>query len=68
MTVIDLIYYIGCGVAFIMTIIGSISACEKNKIEKNFLGILVCGAAGGLLSWAIPIWWLGFHFLVEKKR
>jgi len=68
MTLYDLIYIIGCGVAFIMAIVGfSNSAQVKEEIGDKPLVIFASSLFASLLSWAVPIWWLGFHYLIEKR-
>lgn len=69
MTLYDLIYIIGCGVAFIMTIFGfSSSAQVKKEIGDKPLVIFASSLLVSLLSWGVPIWWLGFYYLIEKKE
>lgn len=71
MTAFDFIYYIGSGVAFIMGVIGLYDANNKLPKEKQCFGGVVCGSLFcAALSWAIPIWWIGFEIykrLGEKK-
>ena len=66
MTLFDFIYFIGFGVAFIM---GLIFMGEGNKNlpeHQQSLGFVIFGAfACASLSWAVPIWWIGFE--VYKK-
>ncbi len=71
MTIYDIIWYTGCGVAFLMSAIGLSN--ENSKLPKKeqcaggvMLGALMCCA----LSWAVPIWWIGYEIykrLGEKK-
>lgn len=69
MTLYDLIYIIGCGVAFIMAVYGLLNSAQvKKEIGDNTLLIFASSLFVSLLSWAVPIWWLGFHFLIEKGR
>ena len=62
MTVWDFIYYIGSGVAFIMGTIGLYDANNKLPKEEQCIAGVICGALiSAILSWAVPIWWLGFE-------
>lgn len=62
MTLFDFIYYIGSGVAFIMGAIGLYDANNKlPKEEQSKAGVIVCSLFCASLSWAVPIWWIGFE-------
>lgn len=66
MTLFDFIYGIGSGVAFIMALVGL--TAENNKMpeaDRCHAGVIVCSLFCASLSWAIPIWWLGFE--IYKK-
>ncbi len=71
MTAVDFIYCIGSGVAFIMGVIGL--AEENNRLPKEqqcYGGVIFGSLLCAILSWAVPIWWIGFEFykiLGEKK-
>ena len=71
MTTPDLIYIIGAGVAFIMGIIGL--TAENNslpKAEQCYGGVIFGALLCAIVSWAVPIWWIGFEVykrLGEKK-
>lgn len=68
MTLYDFIYIIGCGVAFIMTTFGLLNSAQvKEEIGDNKIVIFASSFIVSLLSWAVPIWWLGFHYLIEKR-
>jgi hypothetical protein len=68
MTLYDLIYIIGCGVAFMMAIVGFTNSVQvKEEIGDNMIAIFAISLMVSLLSWGVPIWWLGFHYLIEKK-
>lgn len=68
MTLYDLIYIIGCGVAFIMATVGFSNAAQAKKEFKDKLFLIfMCSLVVSLLSWAVPIWWLGFNCFFEKK-
>jgi hypothetical protein len=71
MTIYDFIYYIGCGVSFLMGAIGLYNANRNLPKEKQSFGGVVTGAfICCALSWAVPIWWLGYEIykrLGEKK-
>lgn len=71
MTTWDFIYYIGSGVAFIMGAIGLYNTNKNLPEEKQYFGGVVCGSfLCAALSWAIPIWWIGFEVykrLGEKR-
>lgn len=68
MTYANLIYFIGCGVAMIMCIIGFIVDSIEHNREYNFGLIVLTSMFCCLLSWAIPIWWLGYTFLYNKRK
>lgn len=62
MTLFDFIYGIGSGVAFIMGIIGL--TIENNQLpteERCFGGVAFGAFICAALSWAVPIWWIGFE-------
>ena len=71
MTAFDFIYYIGSGVAFIMGIIGL--TAENNSLPKEhqcYAGVIFGASLCAIVSWAVPIWWLGYEIykrLGEKK-
>lgn len=68
MTLYDLIYIIGCGVAFMMANFAFLnSARVKKEIGDDFFVLFAGCLIVSLLSWGVPIWWLGFHFLIEKR-
>lgn len=72
MTAFDFIYIIGQGVAAIMCFYGLIETNKKLEEEKqaNVCTIFFGSALLSFLSWAVPIWWLGFEVykrLGEKK-
>lgn len=69
MTLYNLIYIIGCGVAFIMATFGFLNSEQvKEEIGDKTLIIFASSLFVSLLSWAVPIWWLGFHYLIETKE
>lgn len=64
MTITSLIYIIGCGVAFIMSFIGFLNT---RKFKENETSLLFLSAfCACVLSWAIPIWYLGFKYVLRK--
>lgn len=66
MTLFDFIYFMGFGVAFIMGIIFVGGENENLPENQQSFGFVVFGSfACALLSWAVPIWWIGFE--VYKK-
>lgn len=71
MTAFDFIYFIGSGVAFIMAFIGTYDANKNLPKEEQCLGgVFFASFFCAFLSWAVPIWWLGFEIykrLGEKK-
>ena len=72
MTAFDFIYIIGQGVAAIMCFYGLTETNKKLEKEKqaNVGAIFFGSALFSFLSWAIPIWWIGFKVykrLGEKK-
>lgn len=67
MTLYDFIYLIGCGVALLMSIAGLYSQEIIKRRKPNFGIILLDSVIVAFLSWALPIWWLGFHYLIKKK-
>lgn len=59
----DFVYLIGCGVAFIMGIIGL--TAENNRLPKEsqcYGGVIFGALLCSIVSWALPIWWIGFEF------
>lgn len=67
MTLYDLIYIIGCGVAYLMTVIGLISQEQIKGVEPKVFSICLISLIPALLSWGLPIWWLGYHFFCKRK-
>lgn len=72
MSVFDFVYIIGCGVAAIMCFYGLIETNKELEEEKqaNVCTIFFGSALLSFLSWAVPIWWIGFEVykrLGEKK-
>lgn len=66
MTLFDFIYFIGFGVALIMGIIFMGEGNENLPENQQSFGFVVFGSfACALLSWAVPIWWIGFE--IYKK-
>lgn len=70
MTMAELIYFIGMGVAFLMSCVGfsNMSQSKSNKEDIDIGGVLTVSVLASTLSWAIPIWWLGYHFIYEKDK
>ena len=64
MTVCELIYIIGCGVAFLMCMVG-ISKYANGVIDSCECVIL--SLLGACLSWAVPIWYIGLVYFENKK-
>lgn len=60
MTIYDLIYTIGCAVAFLMAFFGCIRANEKKARYQDgyFLMILLMSFMASFLSWGLPIFWI----------
>lgn len=69
MTIYDFIYRIGYGVALIILFFIFTDTNEKLPQEKRQSVLLVFGGAAlfSLLSWAVPITWLFYHYLIKKK-
>ena len=72
MTAFDFIYRIGQCVAAIMCFYGLTEANKKLEEEEqaNVVSIFFGSALLSFLSWAVPIWWIGFEVykrLGEKK-
>lgn len=71
MTIWTFLYVIGCGVALIMSFFGLSAVHRELPEEQKCIGGLVCSCIiCSLLSWAVPIWWLGYEIykrLGEKK-
>ena len=65
MTLYDLIYFIGFGVAFLMSLIAFYSIDLEDK--ECFICKIVCAFLVGFLSWAIPIWWIGKEIYKRMK-
>lgn len=64
MTVCDLIYVIGCAVAFLMAFNGIESQQDKEPGDSPF--ILFLSFAASFLSWGLPIYWIG-NEIYERK-
>lgn len=69
MTIYDIIWYTGCGVAFLIGGIGLSNVNSKLPKEEQCSGGVIMGAFLCLaLSWAVPIWWLGYEIYKKTKR
>lgn len=70
MSMAELIYFIGMGVAFLMCCIGlnNILVNEKDDKDIDVVGLLSASLIISILSWALPIWWLGYHYIYEKQK
>lgn len=66
MTIAELIYIIGYGVAFIMIESLAFQVCEKHKLEYD--SVFFVGLFLAFLSWAVPIVWLGNKYLVKRSK
>ena len=69
MTMYDFIYRIGYGVALIILFFIFTDTNEKLPQEKRQGVLLIFGSAAlfSLLSWAVPIVWLFYHYLIKKN-
>lgn len=67
MTLYDFIYLVGCGVAYLMSVIGLIMQEQIKGVEPKVFSICLISLIPALLSWGLPIWWLGYHFLIVRK-
>lgn len=61
------IYFMGCGVSFIMLLIAFIDSSERMKKKVAFEYILLTALACCWLSWATPIWYIGNQLFTNKK-
>ena len=62
MTIYDMIWCTGCGVAFLMGVIGLSNENNKLPKEEQCFGCVVAVAfICCALSWAVPIWWIGYE-------
>jgi len=70
MTMAELIYFIGMGVAFLMCCVGLNNTLVngKNNEDVDIVGLLSTSLIISILSWALPIWWLGYHYIYEKDK
>lgn len=67
MTMAELIYFIGMGVAFLMCCV-SLNNMLVNEKDVDVVGLLSASLVISTLSWALPIWWLGYHYIYEKDK
>lgn len=67
MTLYDFLYIVGCGVAYLMTVTGLIMQEQIKGVEPKVFSICLISLAPALLSWGLPIWWLGYHFFVKGE-
>lgn len=68
MTIWTFLYVIGYGVALIMSCLGLSEVHRKLPEEqKCFWGLAFSCIICSLLSWAVPIWWVGFEFYKRFK-
>lgn len=69
MTIWTFLYIIGSGVALIMGYLGLSEVHRELPEEQKCIGGLVCSCIFCfLLSWAIPIWYVGFEVYKRFKR
>lgn len=68
MTLYDFIYLVGCGVAYLMSVIGLIATEQIKGVKPQVFSLCIISFIPALLSWALPIWWLGYHFLIVRKE
>lgn len=70
MTMAELIYFIGMGVTFLMCCVGlnNMLVNEKDDEDVDVVGLLSASLIISILSWALPIWWLGYHYIYEKDK
>jgi hypothetical protein len=68
MTLYDFIYLIGYGVALLMSIVGFFSQEVIKGRKPNFFIILLDSVIVAFLSWALPIWWIGYKLYVRGRR
>lgn len=68
MSMAELIYFIGMGVAFLMCCVGlnSMLVNEKDDKDVDVVGLLSASLIISILSWALPIWWLGYRYIYKK--
>ena len=68
MTIWTFLYVIGCGVALIMCCFGLLEVHRELPEERRCTVALICSCMiCSLLSWAVPIWWIGFEFYKRLK-
>lgn len=68
MTLFDFIYMVGFSVSFIMGLSAIISLDKEQKEEVPFPAILFCALFCGVLSWGLPIYWIGREIYERKFR
>lgn len=69
MTLFDLIYFIGCGVAFLMCLVGFYRLdIEEEKCFICFICIIFSAFVCSVLSWSIPIWWIGTQIYLKYRE
>lgn len=67
MTLWDFIYLIGYSIAFLMSGVG-LTMINKEKIDDNFLLIILGAFMGGFFSWGLPIWWIGYKVYTRRTN
>ena len=69
MSVWGFLYIIGCGVSLIMSSYGLTDAYEKMpKKDRCIGGLIFACIVSSLLSWAVPIWWIGFEVYKRGEK
>lgn len=69
MTIWDFLYIIGCGVSLIMTYYGL--SDSETETEQDYVNLIFSCFFCALLSWSLPIWWLGYKIyenIIQKKE
>lgn len=69
MTVYDFIYIIGCGVSLIMVffIFTGVNTKLPTDKQKGVGFLFVCAFIFSILSWAVPICWLGERYFCYSR-
>lgn len=68
MTIYDLIYFIGYGIALLMILSGVMNDNQKEKEPMPFFPILLLSLLFAFLSWGFIIFWIGREIYERKVR
>ena len=65
----EFMYFIGCGVSFIMTFVwASEENREMQEKDQCFGGVIFTGLTFSIFSWAVPVCWVGYEIYRRKFK